>query len=201
MNIDILLPTIPGLLINGITFQENRLVLALTSTNPNAHCPLCNSSCHRVHSKYERKVADLPWADKQVELQLNVRRFFCDVVECKRKIFTERLGGTPPLHPAIAAYTRRTARLEEYLQTLGLLVGGELAALLSELLNICSLSPDTFLNLIRKSPAITYATPKVLGIDEWQSPLWAIRKGKIYATILVDLQTRSPIDLLGRVDI
>lgn len=76
--------------------------------------------------------------------------------------------------------------MEKHLQTLGLHLGGEGAVLLSRLLNISSISAGTILNRIRKVPQADYPTPKVLGIDEW-----AIRKGKTYATILVDLERRQ----------
>ncbi len=136
-------------------------------------CPLCQTSSSRIHSHYSRTVADLPWADKQVVFNLEVSRFFCDNDSCSRKIFTERL------HPAIAAYARRTARLDHYLQTIALLLGGEGAALLAHLLNMSTVSADTLLNLTRKMPATQFDTPNILGIDEW-----SLRKGKTYATIL-----------------
>jgi transposase len=59
------------------------------------------------------------------------------------------------------------------------------------LLNINLVSPDTLLNLSRKVAIATVSIPKIVGIDEW-----AIRKGQTYATILVDLEIRRPIDLL-----
>ncbi|MEK6482581.1 ISL3 family transposase [Catalinimonas sp. 4WD22] len=190
MNIDSLLPPISGLQLLGANFQERHIFISLKSSHSFACCPLCHNSSSRIHSHYSRTVADLPWADRQVVLELNVRRFFCDYDSCSRKIFTERLGGTP-LHPSIAAYARRTARLDHYLETLALLLGGEGAALLAYLLNISTISADTLLNLTRKIPTITFDTPKILGIDEW-----SIRKGKTYATILVDLENRRPVDLL-----
>ncbi|MFC5537608.1 ISL3 family transposase [Rhodocytophaga aerolata] len=157
----------------------------MTSGHPVAHCPLCLSSSQRIHSRYSRKVADLPWADKRVLMHLTVRRFFCDLADCKRNVFCERL------HPAIAAYARKTTRLAHYLQNLALQLGGERTALLLELLNIHLVSADTLLNLSRKVAIATASAPKIVGIDEW-----AIRKGQTYATILVDLQTHRPIDLL-----
>jgi transposase len=101
-------------------------------------------------------------------------------------VFCERL------HPSIAAYARRTTRLEQYLQNLALQIGGEKAAFLLKLLNINLVSADTLLNLSRKGVTTTAPAPKVVGIDEW-----AIHKGRTYATILVDLETRTPIDLLA----
>jgi transposase len=185
LKIDFLLPPVAGLQVTGIAYQEKHVILSLTTTHPTAHCPVCRDPSKKIHSRYQRRIADLPWADKQVLLQLAVRRFFCEQEECKRKVFSERL------HPAIAAYARRTARLDHHLQTLALLLGGEGTALLCQLLNTSSVSADTLLHLSRKASIDAAATPTVLGIDEW-----AIKKGQNYATILVDLQTRRPIELL-----
>jgi transposase len=43
-------------------------------------CPLCQRPSERVHSRYRRKVADLPWANCAVEVRLHVRRFFVTTV-------------------------------------------------------------------------------------------------------------------------
>lgn len=53
------------------------------------------------------------------------------------------------------------------------------------------LSPDTMLRLVRNAPLATAATPRVLGVDDW-----AMRKGRTYGTILVDLEKHRVVDLL-----
>ncbi|MFE2726680.1 transposase [Kitasatospora sp. NPDC059327] len=53
------------------------------------------------------------------------------------------------------------------------------------------MSRSTLLRLIRALPDPAPAVPRVLGIDEF-----ALRKGHVYATILVDIETRRPVDLL-----
>ena len=191
MTIDILLPAITGLQVTGVDHQDKHITLSLTSTHPTAHCPVCGNSSEKIHSRYQRRVFDLPWSDKQVHLLLTVRRFFCLVEDCQRKVFAERL------HPAIKAWARRTSRLDHHLEALALKAGGEGGALLCHLLNICRVSADTLLNLSRKTPIVSYESiPKIVGIDEW-----AIRKGQTYATIVVDLETRRPIELLANAEV
>jgi transposase len=73
----------------------------------------------RIHSHYERTLADLPRAAYRVRLQLRVRKWFCRNRHCRRRIFTERL-------PTIAApWARRTLRLAQRLVALGVALGGK----------------------------------------------------------------------------
>lgn len=51
--------------------------------------------------------------------------------------------------------------------------------------------PDTLLRLVRKAHVATAATSRVLGVDDW-----AMRKGRTYGTILVDLEKHRVVDLL-----
>ena len=71
----------------------HQITLIASSTKTTAQCPLCQQLTHRVHSRYSRKLTDLPWADYNITLQLRVQKFFCINALCKRRIFTERLGG------------------------------------------------------------------------------------------------------------
>lgn len=97
----------------------------LTLTTPTVVCPLCQQQASRVHSRYVRKVADLPWAGVRTRLHLNVRRFFCDTRDCTRTVFAERLGA------ALPASARRTTRLVEALRNIAFTGGGESGARLA----------------------------------------------------------------------
>ncbi|MGW4795817.1 transposase family protein [Nonomuraea sp. NPDC004297] len=60
------------------------------TTEPKSLCPGCGCESVRVHSRYERCLADLPVAGQEVLLQVRVRRFFCDNPGCGRKTFAEQ---------------------------------------------------------------------------------------------------------------
>jgi hypothetical protein len=93
-------------------------------------CPLCGTPAQRFHSSYIRRIMDLPSGGNRVCLRVLVRKCFCDVNTCKRKIFAERL--TPFVEPL----ARVTARLFQVVQALGLATGGMLGARLAQRLGI-----------------------------------------------------------------
>lgn len=68
-----------------------QITLRVRSTQTRVPCPLCATSARRIHSRYTRTLADLPWAAYRVRLQLRVRKWFCANPACGRRIFTERL--------------------------------------------------------------------------------------------------------------
>ncbi len=184
---------LPYLLPLGTSFQVNQLriesdgqtvTVELEAITPDSPCPSCRLPAERIHSHYQRTVADLPWADLVVRLHLLVRKFFCDNSACERRIFTERL---PDL---VAPSARRTLRLMQQQQQLGLALGGNPGARLSRELDRGA-SRNTFLRLVRRLPLPEPPAPEVIGIDDW-----AWKKGQRYGTIITDLERECPIALL-----
>jgi transposase len=54
-----------------------------------------------------------------------------------------------------------------------------------------SVSCSTVLRLVGALPEPQPPSPRVVGIDEY-----AMRKGRVYGTVVVDVETRRPVDLL-----
>ena len=80
--------------------QSHTLILEVTSTQEAPACPNCATAAPRVHSHYPRTLADLPWADVAVRVQLHVRKCFCLTATCPRTIFCERVPLVAPLGAA-----------------------------------------------------------------------------------------------------
>jgi transposase len=157
-----LLPAATGYLLDSCRLDQAQaeITLTLTSRQTAIRCPLCHMPARRLHSRYHRTLADLPWGNYTVRLWLHVRRLFCDHVDCTRRIFTERLPGV------IAPWARRTARLAKRLTMAGLTLGGAAGARLSRWLGMPT-TRNTLLRLIWAAPLPAEVTPSVLGVDDW----------------------------------
>ncbi|GHO87559.1 transposase family protein [Dictyobacter formicarum] len=184
-----LLPDLVDFTIEQVMLEGDQVIILAQSQTVHALCPACAHPSSRVHSRYTRRLADLPWGGQSVRLVIQVRRFFCQQQTCSRKTFAETI-------PTLAKrYGRRTIRLKEALEQFGLALGGEATARLTGRLKMFC-SPDTLLRMLRCLPDKPVEPPRVVSLDDWS---W--RKGHRYGTLICDLERHRRLDVLPDRDV
>jgi len=129
-------------------------------------------------------VTDLPWAGLPVKLVLVVRRFRCGSIACSRRIFAERFPSF------VEPYGRLSTRLQSVLKHVALNMGGEPGKRLLKVLGIF-VSGDKLLSLAYDAKLPASVSHRIIGVDDF-----ALKRGQTYGTVIVDLETRKPVDLL-----
>src|SRR6266496_1477316 len=178
-----ILPDLSDLVIEQVSITKN-VTITVRAASPTAPCPCCGTICKRIQSRYTRTVRDLPASGRPVHLMIHVRRFFCQESTCIRKIFAERF-------PSLTLpRVKFTLRLQEALTEMGFELGGEACARLGKNLSIPG-SSDTILRLVKRAELPAAPPPHVVGLDDWS---WKRRLR--YGTLICDLESRKPIDVL-----
>jgi len=179
-----LLPDADALHLEELVADADAITVVVTTRGTTARCPDCGEPSAQRHSRKRRRIADLPWQGLAVCLDRQLRRFYCRTPTCARRTFTERVP------TVVAPHARRTARLATVFAAIAFALGGEPGARLLDALGLTA-SPDTLLRTIHAAPLPTAPTPRILGVDDW-----ALRRGRTYGTLLVDLERRRPVDVL-----
>ena len=175
----------PGFSADNALSDGDSTVITIRARSANSPCPSYGVASGRVHSRYPRRLADLPIAGRRVLLMLQARRFRCEAVLCEMRIFAERFDDN-----ILKPWARRTARLDQIIHCLALALGGRPAPSFARRLSM-PVSNGTLLRAVRRRGSPSFAPPAIIGIDDWT---W--RRNHRYGTLICDLERRRTIALL-----
>ncbi|MHC3474880.1 ISL3 family transposase [Streptomyces sp. 7R007] len=174
-----------SVVVDEVRADDGGIALTARTVTREAACPDCGAVSGRVHGGYRRRLADLSAAGRQVLIDLLVRRFLCPSAACGRCTFVEQVDGLPE------RFARRTPLLRRSLEKIALALAGRPGARLAAHLSIPT-SANSLIRPVRRLPdKHVDAAPRVLGVDDF-----ALKKGHVYGTIILDMETGERIDVL-----
>ncbi|MEU0248339.1 transposase family protein [Streptomyces sp. NPDC006235] len=178
---DLLFPSVADVVVLSLDVSIAIVRVDVRCATAGASCPLCGTWSDRAHGSYLRFPADVPSGGRNVVLRLRVRRFTCPNASCGRRTFVEQIAGLTRRHG------QRTERLGSALSDIGLALTGRAGARIAQVLGV-GVSRSTILRIVDELPELQPPTPRVVSVDEY-----ATRKGRLYGTVLVDVETRQPV--------
>lgn len=178
------MPQFAAVTVDSVEVEADVVTFRVRARTDDAACPGCRKRSARVHARYRRELSDLPVGGLPARVIATIRRFKCLSPRCAQATFSEQIPGlTTP-------FARRTPPLTGALVKVALSVAGRAGSRLATGLAM-PCCRDVLIRLIRAQPLPDPGQIEVLGVDDF-----AVRRGQSYNTILIDMATRKPVDVL-----
>lgn len=173
-----------ALVIEDVEDAGDVIVVRASTKGEAVECPACGTPTHKVHAFCERLPADVPVDGRRVLIRVRLRRMRCQTAGCKRQTFREQVPGL------LERYQRRTVRLREQVRAVVRELAGRASARLLPAVGIAA-GRDTALRTLLGIALPQRGVPAVLGIDDF-----ALRRSRVYATVMIDADTGARIDVI-----
>ncbi|MFJ9768012.1 transposase family protein [Streptomyces erythrochromogenes] len=113
-----LFPHFSAVLVQRVFRECGTVRVSARTRSRSVRCPDCSVRSSRVHSTYERRLADTPIGGQPVLVELTVRRLYCENTDCSRRTFAEQVEGLT------VRYGRRTPASRRILEAVAVALAG-----------------------------------------------------------------------------
>lgn len=181
----VLLPHLSAAAVDRAEIRGDLVSIWVHAAAGGAACPDCGTWCTAVRGRYPRRLRDAAAGGRRVLIWLVVRLLRCGNAECPRGSFAEQPEGLA------APYARRTPLLAGQLGAVAAALAGRAGSRLARAVLAVEVSRHTLIRVLMALPGPAAGRVRVLGIDDF-----SLKKGRGYATLLVNVETGEPVDVL-----